>query len=111
VKAHRKRPFKRRPGRPSVYDKPNEGESRTGELIVRLHYSSTAPDHVALQDARFPATDLRRRAAAEEYFKLNRAELKNAHRKRDDVLRDIASRFHIDAETFVNWMNRSRHAR
>jgi hypothetical protein len=101
------RPFKRRPGRPSPDDDPNNMVFRTGESIIRLRHFSTAPDIIALQDPGFPATALRRRAAAKEYFKIHRAELGT----RDAALREVARRFHIDAETFVNWMNRSRRAR
>jgi hypothetical protein len=104
------RPFKGRRGRPSLYDVPNMAISTTGALWKVGHVFSTAPDIIALQSAAFPATELRRRAAAEKYFKLNRAELKKG-RTRDAALRDVASRFHIDAETFVNWVNRSGRTR
>jgi len=106
----RKRPYNRRPGRASPYDKSNAIIGSTSTWKIGEVFS-TAADITALQNAGFPATELRRRAAAEEYFNLHRAELRKQHGKRDAALSAVASRFHIDSEIFIGWMHRSRRAR
>jgi hypothetical protein len=110
VKGRRKRAFKRRPGRPSPYDQPNVMITTTAVEWKIGNVFSTAPDSVALQDASFPATELRRRAAAKEYFELHRPELKKLG-NREAALSHVAELYHIDAETFINWMNGSQRRR
>jgi hypothetical protein len=103
----RNRPYKQRPGRASPYDEPNVIIGSTNAMWKVGHVFSTLEDIDALQSASFPATELRRRKAAEQYYKLHRTKLLKG-RKADAAMSEVAMLYHIDPESFINWMKRAR---